>query len=197
MNGIEQSLHPLTVVKTTMQDIFNDVPLYKGDVILIDHGNCHIYFEKEWHRSGKGVTIAIINTTANKTIDFSKFYPSCCIFGKETKIDEFRMEIKNSPQTKNTLQGKGGGYILSPREHQIIIACIGGKTVQEISRETGLKNKAVYSYRKSACLKLGVAKFRDLAPFSTTLLITASISSNDDMLLTSDCGRIYKADVTT
>lgn len=189
MNGIVQCLYPLTVTKTTMHDIFNGIPLRKGDAILMDNWNYHTYFEKK-HNSDKGVKIAIINTTVNKIINFNKIYPMCHIFGREIKTDVFRMEIAKLSANKKRPSEEGLKTILSPRERQIIIACIGGKTVKEISRETGLKNKAVYSYRKSACLKLGVAKFRDLAPFSTTILITASISYNDDMLLTSDCDRI-------
>ncbi len=65
--------------------------------------------------------------------------------------------------------------MLTPREHQVLLASVHGKTIQEIASVTGLKDKTVYHYRKSACLKLGVARFIDILPFSSSLMVAASL----------------------
>jgi len=178
-NGVKHAMYPISVMQNPItlankHDLFCD-----GDLVLIDdnislRGEAQSYIFNE-----KRIVIVFLNTIRNASVDFMRIHSSYRALDRHISIKDFRINMLRAVTKKDPVPIKNHKKILTQREHQILLASINGRTIQEIATATGLKDKTIYHHRKNACLKLGVARYIDVAPFRSSLMAAASLLNTE------------------
>ncbi|WP_458660034.1 helix-turn-helix transcriptional regulator [Enterobacter ludwigii] len=159
-DGVRHAMHPTIVIKTSIDWILK-YDFFVGNFILIDDEIIRDASPQAYNLNKKN-TVFFLNTLKNANIDFMKIHSSFHAFDRHISIEDFRIRMlkvvtgKDSPTIIRTKM------MLTTREHQVLLASLHGKTAQEIASSIGLKDKTIYSHRKSACLKLSVTRFIDI-----------------------------------
>jgi len=177
--GVRSAMHPITVIKTSTDWLLKNDLLYDGDVILIDDSILLEDCPQTYNFNEKKISVVFLNTIKNANIDFMKIHSSYHAIGRHISIKDFRTKILRVVTGKGFSPAIKSKKILTIREHQVLLASINGKSISEIASATGLKDKTVYYYRKSACSKLGVGRFIDVVPFSSSLMVAASLPDTE------------------
>jgi DNA-binding CsgD family transcriptional regulator len=177
--GVRHAMHPITVIKTSIDWVLKYELLCDGDVILIDDSIMLDIYPQTYSFNIKSIEVIFLNTLKNANIDFMKIHSSYHALDRHISIKDFRIKMLKVVTGKSRSPAITNKEMLTTREHQILLASIHGKSIREIALATGLKDKTIYHYRKSACLKLGVTRFIDVVPFSNSLTVAASLPDTE------------------
>lgn len=170
-------MHPLTVQKKNFNNIFKHNDLCDGDVIIMDDSIDMIHYNFGFKKITKKISLVFLNSVRNSEINFFRVHSSYYLLRRSIRIIDFRAKMMKIVNAKLKAPVRKHKIMLSDRELQIINASLHGYSVRDIARAMRLKEKTVYHYRKSACVKLGASRFLDLVPFTSSFLIAAYLQS--------------------
>lgn len=175
--SIRYAMHPLIAQKATVENILKQDFLWDGDVVLIDDNIALRNYDFEFKNSKRKFSVVFLNTVRNSNIDFLRVHYTYHMLKRNIRLKDFRTKMMKILTGKIRTPVRNYKTMLSERERQILRASIHGYSIRDIARATGLKEKTVYNYRKSACIKLGATRFLDLVPFTSSFMVAASLQS--------------------
>lgn len=178
-NGVTHAMHPIIVMQNPINFVDKCELFCDGDLVLIDDNVSLRGGSQSYILSQKRISIVFLNTIRNVSVDFMRIHSSYRALDRNISIKDFRVNMLRAVTRKAHMPIKNNKKMLTQREHQILLASINGRTIQEIATATGLKDKTIYHHRKNACLKLGVARYIDVAPFRSSLMAAASLLNTE------------------
>jgi DNA-binding CsgD family transcriptional regulator len=188
--GILNLLHPFEIISLHSAEDYNKANPEGEGVIIIDDSFHDPNLNIKTYSGTRLKKTVFIKTNKGVNIDFRKINIRNHVLEQPLNLMGFRLQmikIINQQHDKESLNPK---MMLSSKEFQVLLATTKGRSVRAIAHKMELKDKTIYNYRKSACLKLGVGKFSNIILAKTSFLIALLLT--DEPILSHEEVSLFK-----